>query len=474
MKCLSPVMLLLLLALVPCLVCSPHAHAWITGGKGSAPLDDPGWPDGAATIFNHKGRVAWWEGPPFGGGQYHAECRGDTESFNEVLAQFAKLKVADKRLIVEAGVGHSFWLNPNKEDDKKRQAEIDWRLMIWVPGNWERLSKLPLDLNPTNKNDQGPPTEIQLFAGGNIRWDDVNVPEGIEVIDNRMEAHGYSASDGVVLEGTVTDLVSGEALMGRIELREVKPKKTGGYDYSQAAEAATNANGKWVIKHAPQGRFQVVAFAKGYVPRIVGYKTVEDQPSWKSYQCGLSRSSEVTGKITDEEGEPLADARVRLANVAVGDGERYASIGNNYTTNTDNEGNFTLTDVPIGSATVGCYKEGYFRAGLGKDVTIPQDETIELAMSLAAKLEVVVLFHTTEPPDDYIVELEPAGGSAVGKWSGSSKINDENKVVFRNIPPGKYALVGHPNPTAADEKTLPISIELFGGKSRSFTLHAKQ
>jgi hypothetical protein len=166
MKCLYRVPLLLLLALVPCLVFSPDAYALITGGEGSVPLDDPGWPDGAATIFNHKARVAWLMGPPFGGGQYHAECRGDAKSFNEVLAHFAKLKVAAKRLIVEDGVGRSFWLNSNKMEDKKRRAEIDWRLMVWVPDNWERLSKLPPDVNFTNKNDHGPPAEIQPFC----RW----------------------------------------------------------------------------------------------------------------------------------------------------------------------------------------------------------------------------------------------------------------------------------------------------------------
>ncbi|HEX3449516.1 MAG TPA: hypothetical protein VHS97_14775, partial [Isosphaeraceae bacterium] len=54
-----------------------EAYALITGGEGNKPISDPGWHAGAAAIFNHTGRVAWWEGPPFGGGQWHAECRGD-------------------------------------------------------------------------------------------------------------------------------------------------------------------------------------------------------------------------------------------------------------------------------------------------------------------------------------------------------------------------------------------------------------
>ena len=54
-------------------VAPPEAFALITGGEGNKPITDPGWPAGAAAIFNHPGRIAWWEGPPFGGGQWHAE-----------------------------------------------------------------------------------------------------------------------------------------------------------------------------------------------------------------------------------------------------------------------------------------------------------------------------------------------------------------------------------------------------------------
>ena len=83
-----------------------EASALITGGTGNTPLRDPGWPTGAAAIFNHPGRVAWWEGPPFGGGQWHAECRGDVKALNAVLADFARLDVKTRRIVVHDGAGH--------------------------------------------------------------------------------------------------------------------------------------------------------------------------------------------------------------------------------------------------------------------------------------------------------------------------------------------------------------------------------
>src|SRR6516164_3024778 len=96
-----------------------EALALIQGGEGNTPLPDPGWPKGAAAIFNHAGRIAWWEGPPFGGGQWHAECRGDAKALSAVLADFAKLDVKSKRVVLHDGVGNSFWLNPNNEPAKR-------------------------------------------------------------------------------------------------------------------------------------------------------------------------------------------------------------------------------------------------------------------------------------------------------------------------------------------------------------------
>src|SRR5262249_35142669 len=121
----------------------PEAFALITGGEGNMPISDPGWPAGAAAIFNHTGRVAWWEGPPFGGGQWHAECRGDTRALIAVLADFARLDAKLKRVVVHDGTGHSFWLAPNREKEKLESAKIDWVFMVWQPASWEHLRKLP-------------------------------------------------------------------------------------------------------------------------------------------------------------------------------------------------------------------------------------------------------------------------------------------------------------------------------------------
>ena len=43
--------------------------ALIMTGKGE-PVTDAGWPAGALAVANLKSRLGWWEGPPFGGGEW--------------------------------------------------------------------------------------------------------------------------------------------------------------------------------------------------------------------------------------------------------------------------------------------------------------------------------------------------------------------------------------------------------------------
>src|SRR5579859_2704773 len=134
--------LVLLLAAEFMAVPTPQAFALIFGGEGNGPLRDPGWPAGAAAIFNSTSRVAWWEGPPFGGGQWFAECRGDAKALSAILADFAKLDVKSKRIVLHDGVGTSFWLNIGNKN-AKRDVRMDWRFMVWQPNNWKRLRNLP-------------------------------------------------------------------------------------------------------------------------------------------------------------------------------------------------------------------------------------------------------------------------------------------------------------------------------------------
>lgn len=445
----------------------------IAGGLGNEPIQNPGWPKGAAVIFNHKGRVSWWEGPPFGGGEYHSECRGDARAFNVVLKNFAKLEVETKQLVIHDGFGGSFWLNPNGEADKQEKARVDWTFKVWDEASWKRLRKLPADLNPTlGDPDSGPSALIDVYVGGSIHWADVDkIPDGIQVDDRRLEAHGFTRKDGIVLQGSITDLATDKPLVGRAQLQRVEPQEKGGYLYPMVSEAMSDEKGNWVIKNAPAGRYRVVVQSDGFVPRVLGYDRFNKEPRWCSFNGKLAPAAAVSGTITDDKSEPLEGVVVRLSNVVSIAGSRYQAA-EPYEATTDEQGNFRLSAVPVGEAKIRLIKAGYFRPGLGQQVSMPSGGH-KLSMTKSAELKVTVKFKGDNRPDKYMVDIEPEGGSAIGKYSGSGKVDDDNQRVFKNVPPGRYIIQGHPNPSRANQRTNPVIVELIGGKVVELTLIAK-
>jgi hypothetical protein len=452
------------------LLAAQPALALITGDVGNAPLDDPGWPTGAAAVFNVAQRVAWWEGPPFGGGQWHAECRGDAVAFNRALAKFALIDAQSKRLVVHDGVGSSFWLNPNREEDKEAAARIDWVFMVWQPESWKRLQQMPASVRPKSEGD-APVPQIDVYAGGNIDWTDVAIPEGIDVVDNRLEAHGFTVADGTVIEGAVHDIATGAPLAATMRLQFVEPQAEGGYRYTDVKTVAAAADGHWVLTSAPKGWHRIVVSADGYVPRIVGYAIFDDQPKWSSYNAGLSQAVTVSGTVTDDAGKPLEGVRVRLGDIVTEDGGTYEPLDGTELL-TDKSGRFASDKVPQAAMTVWTYKDGYCRIGLGEPIETPV-ENVALTMVRAARIEVVVDFGNKAKPNSYLVNIEPEGGSKVGSWGGSGNVDASGFIAFENVPPGKYVLWGRPNPGGDAEQTGKVTVELAGGETTEVSLQAK-
>ena len=440
----------------------------ITGGLGNKPLRDPGWPAGVATLFNHTGRIAWWEGPPFGGGEWHSECRGDARSLNTLLAEFARLDIAVKRVVVHDGTGRSFWIAPNNEPEKVKEAKIDWRLTVWQSDNWERLKQLPADLNPTKTSDTSPPAQIDVYTAS-IRWEDVTVPTGMEVLDNRLVAHGFTTNEGVVLEGKVNDVNTGQPIPAKIRLELVVPDQ--GYKYVPISTTISNDKGKWVLKNAPPGWFRVVAEAEGFVPRVIGYLKTTEEPCWQSFDSELAPAVAISGRVTDSTGRPLSDVEVQLGNVkAVLEG-RYESP-DGYTFQTDADGRFIAKSVPQGEVQIWVNKPGFVRPGLGPTVKTPATN-VELQMMPSARVVVTVDFTGKQVPEGYLVELSPVGGNVIGSHGGTGNIDVKNQMVFENLPPGNYVLKGRPNPGSKTQETEPFTLELKGGMSAEATLKAR-
>jgi hypothetical protein len=447
------------------------APAWglILGGTGNQPLHDPGWPENAATAFNTPSRVAYWEGPPFGGGQWHAECRGDAKAFNNFLLDFVRIDVLKKRIVVHDGVGTSFWLNPNAQADKAQDARIDWTFTVWQLERWKMLQNLPADLrSPEITGDAEPLLQVDVYTGGNIHWPDVHVPNEITIVDHRLQSHGYDPQNGSVIEGTILHWDTHQPLPAIVRWESHQPQPDGGYQYTTLAKTTTTPDGHWTLQKPPTGSGRLIAEAPGFVPRVFGYVAISDQPRWHEFHTQLIRPVSVSGRVLDGHGTPLADAQVHLRNVLAHGQEKYESSAG-YTFQTNAQGEFVAELIPPGRMTLTAHKKGYSQIGLGQEIDAPASH-VELQLLLAGELHVQVELAKLPRQDNYMVRIIPAGGEAVGKWSGSGNVDAKGKIQFSQIPPGTYQVTGRPNPGSDDEETQPVRVEIHGGKTAEIVL----
>jgi hypothetical protein len=121
---------------------SPATFALIMVSKGNAPTQDHGWPTGSVDVANFERRLGFWEGPPFGGGEYHFEYRGGTEAFQQAIDQFAKIDAPRLLVTLHEGPIESTFLEDAINPKAKARFDLGPRqLQAAVPRPEKRFSR---------------------------------------------------------------------------------------------------------------------------------------------------------------------------------------------------------------------------------------------------------------------------------------------------------------------------------------------
>jgi len=175
-----------------------------------------------------------------------------------------------------------------------------------------------------------------------------------------------------ILRGQIVAADSGSPIR-RAQVRVTSP------DAREGRVATTDQQGRFEFKELPAGRYTMTASKGGFVSLQYGQRRpsesgtpieLADGQTMEKLAIALPRGSVLGGRITDEFGEPVANASVSAWRYAyAGGARRMMPAGQNSRDTTDDQGHFRLFGLPPGDY----YVSATLRSG-GPEVTDPMGE----------------------------------------------------------------------------------------------------
>lgn len=279
-----------------------------------------------------------------------------------------------------------------------------------------------------------------------------------------------------VLRGMIVAADNG-APIRRAQVRVASPEAR------DSRVATTDAQGRFEIRELPAGRYSVTASKGGFVSLQFGQRRpsesgtpieLGDGQTLDKLTIALPRGSVLGGRVTDEFGEPVANASVTAWRYAYVAGARrmMPAQGSNARDTTDDQGQFRLFGLPPGEY----YISAMLRSG-GPEVTDPMGELsgyastyypgttniaeaqrVTLAVSqentgvhfglIATRLVRVsgqVISSSGAPATNGTVMLAPSGSGGgratiMPQGGAGNRIDPNGTFRLPNVAPGRYQL----------------------------------
>ncbi len=279
------------------------------------------------------------------------------------------------------------------------------------------------------------------------------------------------------ISGQVLDSGTGQPLKKAwVTARQTERGSRGG------STAVTDAQGNFLLKDLDAGRYILSVQRNGYVSQVYGQRSAGEQGTTISLNAGqnltditfrLIQGGVITGRVVDEDSEPLAHAQVQALQFRYMQGRRrLVPMGN---ASTDDRGEYRIFGIRPGQVYVRATLRGFgfVAPGEGIDPNAPSETTSYppvfypnvLDASQAAPLTVrggdeLHVDFSMSPQRSYSVSGRVVGGvqgsSGRGTWLMLMKhgegpfafgpglnttTRDDNTFTFKQVLPGSYDLI---------------------------------
>lgn len=324
-----------------------------------------------------------------------------------------------------------------------------------------------------------------------------------------MQAPAAQEVKPATVEGAVTHAATQTAI------RKAKVTLTliGGSEQAQSAE--TGDDGKYTLKDVKPGRYRLSAEKAGYQATAYGAKNpgealgqtlrIDAGAALTGMNIPLPKQGVIAGKITDNDGEPVAKALVLAMNSMYANGKKVRLPAGTVPVMSNDLGEYRIGQLPPGKFIVCAVLEGSYQPQLNpKDVKtgveealsntcFPSVPTLTEAQSIEIKdasevpgidirlNRIKTVTFTGEiagvPPGTSSVtylSLVPKDMGPMGRAMGPRALlqGADGKFTFRNVPPGSYILQTLPTGLGNVPYVVKSSIEIGDQPLEKMTVQA--
>jgi len=263
-------------------------------------------------------------------------------------------------------VNHADYMPASGYFEREPDGEMDVTL--------EMTPIVPVNISGTVRSETGEPIEnafVEFIYMDRYFYDyGIPVPANAPLDDTRADFFGGESAAGAMPPSEGYDQTGDSYGLAhyRYQMRQnrgasqMEPVSFGYY------AATTDENGNYDLGEIPSGYYSVFVSAHGYLGYFSDMELTEDRDDM-DFVLEPVPVGTVTGTVTDDAGNPIADALVNATQPTV-----------DPFTFTDENGDFVLENVPAGMWRVGAYKDGYearaVMVEINEDVVINLDFTL--------------------------------------------------------------------------------------------------